>query len=291
MKTSVLLTLLLIFFSVVTSASAHSGRTDSSGCHNCYTSYCAGEYHCHGGGGSSGGSSGYSAPQSLYSLSAPVNPTNANINQKISAKNTCNYDVSINWDDSNYSDRYSIAISKSAGTDPGLYPDTNTNSHTFTNIAPGKWFINLKAGNRERWTNIISYWDVTLPVVTPRLSASISGNLISYDLACLKKVDGPPEFLAYLKTNDNSPSGSFTINNTEGAKIILSGTDFKGKVYSQTLEYIPKSTPDSTNAPIAPSVTEDESDTDGNWVYGLITVGVISYFIGKSRSKNKPSGV
>jgi hypothetical protein len=286
MKTSVLLTLLLIFFSVVTSASAHSGRTDSSGCHNCYTSYCAGEYHCHGGGGSSGGSSGYSAPQSLYSLSAPVNPTNANINKKINAKNTCNYDVNINWEDSTSSDRYSIAISKSASTDPGLYPDTYTNSHIFTNIAPGKWFINLKAGNRERWTNTISYWDVTLPVVTPRLSASISGNLISYDLACLKKVDGPPEFLAYLKTNNNPPSGSFTINNTTEAKLVLSGTDFKGKEYTETLEYTPKITPNSTDVPTVAVSTESESD-GGGWVYGLITVGVISYFVGKSRSKRK----
>jgi hypothetical protein len=35
---------------------AHGGRTDSSGCHNCRTGACAGEYHCHGGGG-------YVAPQ------------------------------------------------------------------------------------------------------------------------------------------------------------------------------------------------------------------------------------
>lgn len=35
---------------------AHGGRTDAYGCHNCRTGACAGEYHCHGGGG-------YVAPQ------------------------------------------------------------------------------------------------------------------------------------------------------------------------------------------------------------------------------------
>jgi len=29
---------------------AHSGRTDSSGCHNCNVGSCAGTYHCHNGG-------------------------------------------------------------------------------------------------------------------------------------------------------------------------------------------------------------------------------------------------
>lgn len=47
---------------------AHPGRTDSSGCHTCRTD-CAswglsdGEYHCHGGSDSSGGSSGSTTPE------------------------------------------------------------------------------------------------------------------------------------------------------------------------------------------------------------------------------------
>lgn len=49
--------LILFFLIVLFSFSrvfAHSGRTDSSGCHNCYTSECYGEYHCHNGGYDSG---------------------------------------------------------------------------------------------------------------------------------------------------------------------------------------------------------------------------------------------
>jgi hypothetical protein len=54
MKSS-LAVLVLAFILLTTSASAHPGGTDSSGCHHCWTN-CArwglayGQYHCHGGG-------------------------------------------------------------------------------------------------------------------------------------------------------------------------------------------------------------------------------------------------
>lgn len=57
-----------LFFSLIflpKNIEAHSGRTDSSGCHNCYTSECYGEYHCH-----NGGSGGYQAPPSCPSMSS-----------------------------------------------------------------------------------------------------------------------------------------------------------------------------------------------------------------------------
>ncbi|OGM77844.1 hypothetical protein A2375_01965 [Candidatus Woesebacteria bacterium RIFOXYB1_FULL_31_120] len=38
---------------------AHSGRTNSEGCHNCNVGSCAGTYHCHNGGS-------YTAPQPQY---------------------------------------------------------------------------------------------------------------------------------------------------------------------------------------------------------------------------------
>lgn len=38
---------LLLFLSSFSPVSAHSGRTDSSGCH---TNHSTGDYHCHGGG-------------------------------------------------------------------------------------------------------------------------------------------------------------------------------------------------------------------------------------------------
>lgn len=41
---------LVLFLVSVSPSLAHSGRTNSAGCHNCYTGSCAGTYHCHGGG-------------------------------------------------------------------------------------------------------------------------------------------------------------------------------------------------------------------------------------------------
>lgn len=96
-----LLFLLILFPSAV---SAHSGRTDAYGCHNCYTSYCYGEYHCHGGGS-------YVAPAApRYLLPAPTNPQNGNWDYEISSDNWCNYDLKMTWDKPTYGDRLSIVL-------------------------------------------------------------------------------------------------------------------------------------------------------------------------------------
>ena len=42
--------LVLSLFLIPSNVSAHSGRTNSSGCHNCNVGSCAGTYHCHNGG-------------------------------------------------------------------------------------------------------------------------------------------------------------------------------------------------------------------------------------------------
>lgn len=64
-----LIHIFLLLFLIITmpyEAHAHPGRTDSNGCHYCRTN-CAkrglsnGEYHCHGGGGTSSGSSNSSS--------------------------------------------------------------------------------------------------------------------------------------------------------------------------------------------------------------------------------------
>lgn len=49
--------LIFYFFIQPINIEAHSGRTNSSGCHNCNVGSCAGEYHCHNGGSSGGGGS------------------------------------------------------------------------------------------------------------------------------------------------------------------------------------------------------------------------------------------
>lgn len=52
MKTKVLGAIILVLLILPASVSAHSGRTDSSGGHNCNVGACAGTYHYHNGGGS-----------------------------------------------------------------------------------------------------------------------------------------------------------------------------------------------------------------------------------------------
>lgn len=54
---------LIVFLLVSSPVSAHSGRTDSSGGHNCNVGACAGTYHYH---------SGYSAPAPVYRPSTPI---------------------------------------------------------------------------------------------------------------------------------------------------------------------------------------------------------------------------
>jgi hypothetical protein len=89
MKKAVLLIVLLFFLSVG-STDAHPGRTDASGGHTCRTNcdswgYGYGEYHNHGGGGSSSGSTGgtYTAPVQETVQDAVILPTNAPLPTRI----------------------------------------------------------------------------------------------------------------------------------------------------------------------------------------------------------------
>lgn len=61
MKRVIILTFLI---GILLSApvSAHSGRTDANGGHNCYTGPCAGTYHYHNGGGASAPAPSYTPP-------------------------------------------------------------------------------------------------------------------------------------------------------------------------------------------------------------------------------------
>ena len=58
MRSKILAIVIIFVFSVYDFAYAHSGRTNSSGCHNVTAT---GGYHCHNGGGSSGSSSSSSS--------------------------------------------------------------------------------------------------------------------------------------------------------------------------------------------------------------------------------------
>ena len=90
-----LLLVTLLCFVVVGTAEAHPGRTDGSGGHTCRTN-CAswglgqGEYHSHGGGSSSGGSTGssYSAPvqETVQTQEVVVIPTNTPLPLRLPTK-------------------------------------------------------------------------------------------------------------------------------------------------------------------------------------------------------------
>lgn len=187
-----ILFILSLFILFVPSVSAHSGRTDSSGCHNCYTSYCYGEYHCHNGGGSYGG---YVAPIT------PKNPVGEGTHTFIPHTNEALYDLQMDWGDTSALS-YSIAISKTAGGNPGPNPDTNSSDFLFRNIAPGRWYVNIKANVGGRWSEI-AYWTIDVPwwvkptptpttIVTPTVQADndTSENSASGDILALFLVGG-----------------------------------------------------------------------------------------------------
>ncbi|MBP9687247.1 YHYH domain-containing protein [Candidatus Woesebacteria bacterium] len=72
MKKLIILVLFLAFPSIV---SAHSGRTNSSGCHNCNVGSCAGTYHCHGGGSYQAPSTATYKPVATARPVATIRPT------------------------------------------------------------------------------------------------------------------------------------------------------------------------------------------------------------------------
>lgn len=144
-----------LFFIFVSTVSAHSGRTDAFGCHNCYTSECYGEYHCHNGGGYGGGYGGYVAPV------VPKNPVGQMYADFIPHNNEALFDVKVDWADTTALS-YSIAISKTPGGNPGPNPDTASSEFVFTNIPAGKWYVNIKSNVGGTWSEIV-YWTIEVP--------------------------------------------------------------------------------------------------------------------------------
>lgn len=268
----------LFVLSSFDAAFAHSGRTDSSGCHNCYTGACAGEYHCHNGGYSGGG---YTPPARQYLLPTPTNPMSGKWDYQISQDNWCNYDLNMTWDKPLSGDRFSVAISKSAGADPGPAVDTTYLGYLFKNVVPGKWYVNLKTGNSERWASNNTYWTVDLPKPTPSLKAYISQgggqNYLNYEISCLKNVEGPDEFVDHLRNNNNSPQGEILLSSTTPTSFSVKGWDHSGKEYSEDLVINPvvKTAEVNTNG------VTTESGADNFWLallgfavggYGLRTI-------------------
>ena len=265
-----ILSIIILLLLSSTPTHAHSGRTDSSGGHNCYVGACAGTYHYH-----NGGSGGYTPPAPRYVLPAPINPQNAYTDFKISSDNWCNQDLIFTWDKPTSGDRFSIAVSKYAGTDPGPSVDTSALSSTFENLTPGRWYVNMKTGNAERWSGIV-YWTVDVPKSTPALTAVVitSGDnqYLQYNISCLDKVEGPQEFIDYLETNGNSPSGQVLLSYDSPTTITVKGWDKSGKEYAQNLSFSPLVADAQTDN----SNSEESSDSD-YWIGMLVILGIMGW--------------
>ena len=182
---------LLALFSVLISpriSLAHSGRTDSSGCHNCYTSYCYGEYHCHNGGYTPSYYPTYvqtpQAPDIKASFTFKPNPDGKT------------FDVDMEWSNV-INTGFSIALQKYAGGDPGPLTDTLVNKWTFKNVLPGTYYANMKVGINYVWSTV-TYWRVDVPkwyslqtptpvppAVTAPVDTTTGGDLLAGGLAFL----------------------------------------------------------------------------------------------------------
>lgn len=267
MKTIIIWVLLLFIFT--TPAYAHSGRTNSSGCHNCYTGACAGTYHCHGG-GSNGYNSGYTAPVYTPPKPRPLNPTTGSANFSTSGQNWCNHDISMTWDGATGATGYSVGISKTAGADPGPIADTTNSYYTFENITPGKWYVNVKSISSTWGTsaNQVVYWEVNLPKIEPSLTVNIVNDVVSYNFQCLDRVEAPDFLISEMKQKGNHPSGAVSVAPFGRAQTFtVKGWDAKGKQYEKTLTYNPV-----TPAPIVNNSESSDSD-------GLVALGVLGTMV------------
>lgn len=239
--------------------SAHSGRTDSSGGHNCYVGSCAGTYHYHNGGG------GYTPPVDYSYLLRPSAVKSGTQNYHVSTDNWCNYDVIANWDKVSDATGYSVSLTKTAGGNPGNISDTSGTNFTFKNYEAGTWYLNIKAGNSHGWGSIV-YWTVILPKMTPVFSVYLSGETINYDFSCQDNIEAPQFFIDSMKNMGNSPKGSIKLQNTTTTQnLVFKGTDRKGKSYEQTINFVPPNTP-------APQVKGTTAGDGDSILVGLFTV-------------------
>lgn len=236
--TSLLLTVIVL----VGQVSAHSGRTDSSGGHNCYVGACAGTYHYHNG--------GYTP--SVYVPPRCVSSVGNSGNWEFKENNNCSQDVTITWDKGTNDELYSIAISKYAGADPGPNADTSERKFTFYDVKPGTWYVNIKAGSDSCNTSGVMYWKVVVPEPTSYFSASMgkTDNDLHLSGKCLKSVSSYPS----IGTVSNLKSEVKELSFTKKTQIKLTGNPLYGKPIIQTVEYdpdriIPTPTPKPTQAP------------------------------------------
>lgn len=254
---------LVIFFSFFTVVKAHSGRTDSSGGHNCYTGSCAGTYHYHNGG------SAYTPPTTRYTYTQPVcnKPQVSTVQARINTTQVdCKHNVTISWDKGIGDEQYSIDISKNPGGDPGPVADTTSRRMSFNGVSSGKWYINMKAGNSCGWSDVY-YWETEVP------DAEISvGNFFAkealeentfhlyFQADCAESISISPD-IGTLNSNQIS-KGYVTVNPTKDTTYKLT---VKGHGQTKTREEnvkVVKPAPSPSQEPTDKKIEESKSNTE-----------------------------
>ncbi len=134
---------------------AHPGNTASDGCHYCRTNCDKwgvpwNQRHCHG---------GYTAPKPK--IIVPTIPSETKGGPTYFINKSGVVEMLFDWDRPD-GKQYSIAMSKTAGGDPGPNTDTTKSEYTFTNIKPGKWYVNIKEEFNGYWSEV-AYWTIDIP--------------------------------------------------------------------------------------------------------------------------------
>lgn len=178
----------------------------------------------------------YIPPKPKYLLPEPDVPKTIKWVFTRSNENDCNTGVEAIWDKTQNSDRFSLALSRYAGVDPGPNVDTINPNFIFDNVLSGKWYLNLKAGNKERWSNVY-YWTVDVPQQSSELSLDIDSKnkLLSYNSSCIKSLKIEPEFGKV----DNLKSGSFQIATDSATTYNAVALGVDGKEIRRIAQYEP----------------------------------------------------
>ncbi|NCS97224.1 MAG: YHYH domain-containing protein [Candidatus Pacebacteria bacterium] len=243
---NILILSLVILFSSSMSALAHSGRTDSSGGHNCNVGSCAGTYHYHNGG------SAYQPTKNTYVAPICNKPNLSDTKGSLEFKEVdCKQDVTFTWDKGIGDNEYSVALSKTAGADPGPVADTTTRSVTFNDVAPGKWYVNVKGGNSCGWSGVYN-WEVDVP--EPEIAIN---RFNSYKLD-----DGTTELKFVAKCGASysiTPEvGNLTQTQIKEGRVIVNPE--KETTYTLTVS-VPGQTKKRTHTVLAPTPAPDPSPT------------------------------
>lgn len=206
---AVFISTVCLFFQSGNNILAHSGRTNSEGCHNCNTGSCAGTYHCHGGGTNSLNiqpstrtTTADIVPSPLPSVipSIPPSPSPSlvptpsprilplpeelNVNPVLKDQANCLYDIYLKFKQDTDIKGLAIQASRFPEKDPGENVDTRNDQYVISDLDSGTWYINVKSWDGEHFSSEIAYWEVKLEAcLLPTTQNSVQGNDDSSDIS------------------------------------------------------------------------------------------------------------